>query len=640
MLCHLVKRLRNEKIRAAVPQTKLGLAQPEFSCTMGLKKGPTGSRIISMERDFNRLSVIRRKRRVPLALLLGIGGALALSVSAFADNSKISPDLQALLTNPTAQAHVIVQYKASFQLCSNGGGLLGGASCQLVNLVGGTVSAVFSLINAVAGTMTAGNVVALSNQSNVSYISLDRALNATLDYSANGVNAPVAWNSGLDGAGIGVAVIDSGIYSHPDLLSTSTGRSRVVYRQSFVGGVQNDDFGHGTHVAGIIAGNGSTSNVPGSPHVLAGIAPQANLLDLRVLDQNGSSNDSVVIAAIQTAVNLKLAYNVRVINLSLGRPIYESCTLDPLCEAAEAAWNSGIVVVAAAGNLGRNGYATVLSPGNSPHAITVGAMKTEQTYTRSDDLIASYSSKGPTYIDMTVKPDIVAPGNLVVSLLAPGSTLANEFPEDIVAPSYYSSSASGPAEYLRLSGTSMATPVVSGAVALILQKEPALSPDTIKARLMKTASKTFPVSSIATDSTTGQSYTSYYDVFTIGAGYLDVAAALANYDQTLASSVSPTANYNPASEQGRMVLPVTSNWAWLPQWSPTLVWGSTVLPNGNTIWNSSYAWGSSGSWGTSIAWGSSGPNSTSIAWGSSGPNSTSIAWGSSGPYSTSGQGEP
>ena len=178
--------------------------------------------------------------------------------------------------------------------------------------------------------------------------------------------------------------------------------------------------------------------------ILKGIAPNANLLDLRVLDKNGASTDSEVIAAIQQAVQLKSKYNVRVINLSLGRPIYESCNLDPLCQAVEAAWRNGIVVVTAAGNLGRNGYATVTAPGNSPHAITVGCMKTLETYPRSDDQIASYSSKGPTYIDLTVKPDVVAPGNLVVSLLAPGSTLAAEFPANVVPPSYYTNS-----EYIR-----------------------------------------------------------------------------------------------------------------------------------------------------------------------------------------------
>ena len=200
---------------------------------------------------------------------------------------------------------------------------------------------------------------------------------------------------------------------HPDLNAKGGSQSRVVYRQSFIGGVQNDDYGHGTHVAGIVAGNGSSSEGGGAFRSFKGIAPNANIIDLRVLDANGMSSDSKVIQAIQTAVQLKSKYNIRVINLSLGRPIYESCSRDPLCQAAEAAWANGIVVVAAAGNLGRNGYSTVLSPGNSPHSITVGCMKSMGLYTRTDDLIASYSSKGPTYIDLTVKPDVVAPGNLV-----------------------------------------------------------------------------------------------------------------------------------------------------------------------------------------------------------------------------------
>ena len=134
-----------------------------------------------------------------------------------------------------------------------------------------------------------------------------------------------------------------------------------------------------------LAGNGSSSDQQGAFRTFKGIAPNANILDLRVLDQNGASNDSVVIAAIEKAVQLKSQYNVRVINLSLGRQSFESCTQDPLCQAVEAAWKSGIVVVVAAGNEGRNGYATILSPGSAPHAITVGAMKTEATMSTSDD---------------------------------------------------------------------------------------------------------------------------------------------------------------------------------------------------------------------------------------------------------------
>lgn len=558
---------------------------------------------------------IRHTRRLATGAVLWL--TLWAAGSAFADNSKISPDLQPLLANPSTTVNVIVQYNAP-QGCT-GGGLLGGLLCSVVNLLGGVVNVVFTLINGVAGTVQAGDVVALSNQSNVAYISLDRPLKASLDYTGDAVNAPYAWNSGLTGTGIGIAVIDSGIYPHPDLTSAS-GQSRIVYRQSFIGGgVQNDDYGHGTHVAGIVAGNGSSSSMPGTLHLLKGIAPNANLLDLRVLDLNGASTDSIVIAAIQKAVQLKNQYNVRVINLSVGRPIYEGCNRDPLCQAVEAAWKSGIVVVTAAGNLGRNGYATITSPGNSPHAITVGCMKTLETYPRSDDQIASYSSKGPTYVDLTVKPDVVAPGNLVVSLLAPGSTLAVEYPANVVPPSYYTTSSTGPAEYFRLSGTSMATPVVSGAVALMLQENPNLSPDTIKARLMKTATKSFPAYSVATDPATGQTYMDFYDIFTVGAGYIDIEGALNSTDVANGSAASPSVVYNPLTQQANLVIGNNEIWGQSRNvvwgggtvWGTNVVWGSSdfvgatsAVQRGNVVWGGSTDWGTNAIWGTNVVWGS------------------------------------
>ena len=217
----------------------------------------------------------------------------------------------------------------------------------------------------------------------------------------------------------------------------------MVYNQSFVSGTWSatDQYGHGTHIAGLIAGDGASSKGSKYSRTFEGIAPGANLINLRVLDQNGAGTDSAVIAAIAQAITLKGLFNIRVINLSLGRPVYESYKLDPVCQAVEAAWKNGIVVVVAAGNDGRyqptNGYATINSPGNDPYVLTVGAMKPMGTPTRNDDLIASYSSKGPTAIDHIVKPDLVAPGNLLVSLEAPGSTLYNEYPGNRVPYSYY-----------------------------------------------------------------------------------------------------------------------------------------------------------------------------------------------------------
>src|SRR5581483_576549 len=189
-------------------------------------------------------------------------------------------------------------------------------------------------------------------------------------------------------------------------------------------------------------------------------------------------------------------------------------------------------------------------------------------------------------------------------------------------------------QYLRLSGTSMATPVVSGVVALMLQKNPSLTPDIVKARLMKTARKSFPVSSVATEPATAQSFTSYYDIFTVGAGYVDATAALSDYEDAYMSSVSPGAIYNFFSQQGSLVLPLTSNWRWSYQWFPANVWGNFMLSGGSAIWNASYAWSASDEWGSSIAWGTNGLGDSSIAWGTNGPGGTSIAWG------TSGQGEP
>jgi subtilisin family serine protease len=253
---------------------------------------------------------------------------------------------------------------------------------------------------------------------------------ATLDYYLPTLNAQYASSLGYDGSGIGVAVIDSGITDIPDLHGHDY---RVIYAQDFTGiNATVDQYAHGTHVAGIIGGNGKNSTGSNYSYTIRGLAPNVNLINLRVLDANGAGSDSAVIKAIETAINLKSKYNIRVINLSLGRGVFESYQQDPLCQAVEQAYNAGIVVVVAAGNGGRdnsygtNGYGTITAPGNDPYVITMGAMKTMGTPTRADDLIATYSSKGPTLFDHVVKPDLVAPGNRIVSLYTAGLTLPQE----------------------------------------------------------------------------------------------------------------------------------------------------------------------------------------------------------------------
>src|SRR6202021_381571 len=173
-----------------------------------------------------------------------------------------------------------------------------------------------------------------------------------------------------------------------DWLDSTESYSRVVYHQDFTGtatsnanGAQYDLYGHGTHVAGIIGGNGYLS-----AGRFTGVAPKVNLIDLRALDANGSGSDSNVIAAIQQAIALKNSYNIRVINLSLGRGIPVSYTQDPLSQAGEAAWQRGLLGGGAAGNYGRlsvngsNGFGTITAPGNDPFVLTVGAMKSMDTY--------------------------------------------------------------------------------------------------------------------------------------------------------------------------------------------------------------------------------------------------------------------
>src|SRR6478609_5090102 len=417
-------------------------------------------------------------------LILAPGTSGAQNSKAAGGHQKFSADLTNFPLNADGTVNVIIQFKqtpkAHFSEMATGGGKLK-----------------FSLehINGAAYRIPVRMLAWLQNHPDVVYISPDRPNKVASDDDIPAVEGDVARQQyGLDGTGVGVAIIDSGVFNHDDLQKSNGLGSRIVYSESFIPGdpSTNDAYGHGTHVAGILAGNGHDSQ-SGYPTQYVGVAPNANIINLRVLDANGSGTDSQVIAAIQRAIQLKSTYNIRVINLSLGRNIYESYTLDPVCQAVEAAWKAGIVVVVAAGNDGRNnsygtqGYATIQAPGNDPNVITVGATKTNGTPGRLDDTIASYSSKGPTLLDHVIKPDMVAPGNRVISLISPGSTLFASYSSLAVSPittctlSLYGSTCTTGAtgKYMRLSGTSMATPIVAAAAALMFQKDPTLTPDTV-----------------------------------------------------------------------------------------------------------------------------------------------------------------
>jgi len=552
---------------------------------------------------------------------------LTMASLAFGQSPKISPDLQAL--NPNTNVSVIVQYSTPPS----------GRELNAANAATAANGKALGLANAYVWTTSPAKIQNLLNQDpNVKYVSPDRPLRGAMNYADPAVNADVAHNLGYDGTGIGVAVIDSGVNQVFDLTQSGASKaSRIVYSQNFdpFANTTSDLYGHGTHVSGIIAGNGGSSICGNCDVTFRGIAPNANIINLRVLDSNGSATDSTVIVAIQQAIALKNLYNIRVINLSLGRGIFESYKLDPLCQAVEQAWKAGIVVVVAAGNYGRDnsnsnyGYGTITAPGNDPYVITVGAMKTMGTATRADDLITTYSSKGPTMLDQVIKPDLVAPGNLVVSDLAStNATLFVNNPQNQLPISYYqtNSNQNASSNYFILSGTSMAAPMVSGAAALLLQQNPSLAPDQVKARLMKTAYKVFPLSSSYNDPSTGVTYTSYYDIFTVGAGYLDVWAALNNNDvapATAGSALSPTAVFNTSTNQvymsyGNSVIWGTTNWGTSVVWGTSVIWGTTtsgqsVLWGASTAcWNSSTSTASAVLWGTHALWGHSATSADSI----------------------------
>jgi serine protease AprX len=553
--------------------------------------------------------------------------ALLTPLSLFADNNKISPDLQN--STSTSQEQVVVQYAPGTQLSC---GLLGlGCILNDVLKLGGAILGQLPLVNGLVASLDHDGIVSLSNQSNVVYISKDRTLTPFFDNAAPAVNASAAWQSNFTGAGIGVALIDSGVNNHPDLATTGfLPVSRIVYNKSFVAGDSSaaDAYGHGTHIAGLIAGNGLSSTGPLFSQNFKGIAPGAHIVNLRVLDANGSATDSSVIAAINQAISLKSQYNIRVINLSLGRGVFESYKLDPLCQAVEKAWKSGIVVVVAAGNNGRflptSGYGTVTSPGNDPYVLTVGSMKPMGTPQRTDDLIASYSSKGPTMLDHIIKPDVVAPGNLLVSTETSNTTLYNtETSNQIPYSAYIYGGSSSPSKtYFELSGTSMATGVVSGAVADLLQAHPTLTPDQVKARLMKSASKTFPTTSSVYDPVSGITYTAQYDVFTVGAGYLDLAAALASTELPSGSAMSPTAIYDSNTGNVSLTSDPSSTWGTSQTWSGPAVWGNSQFTGGSSI-----MWGANTTGGSSIMWGATTSNGSSIMWGASSLWGNSIMWG-------------
>jgi serine protease AprX len=453
-------------------------------------------------------------------------------------------------------------------------GVDGVSSDQLDNIVrglGGASRRALRLIGARGADLPDAALSALASDSRIAHIWLDRVTTGAMERTAATVGATVVRRDlGYDGTGVGVAVIDSGAAAWHDDLMGATGAAAVDRFVDFVGGqgAAYDDHGHGTHVAGIIGGNGYDSNGARS-----GIAPGVRLIVLKVLDGTGNGYISDVIAALEYVVDHKDELNIRVVNLSVATGVYESYTTDPLTVAAESIVRSGVVVVAAAGNNGRGPdgsirHGGVTAPGNAPSVLTVGASSHMGTTDRDDDTIASFSSRGPSAIDYGAKPDLVAPGVGIESLSDFGSTLYSTRSQYLLPGTVQTSYL----PYLSMSGTSMAAPVVTGTVALMLQANPSLSPNAVKAILQYTAE-----------------HYDGYDPLTQGAGFLNALGAvqLAKY----------------------FVAPSSASYPDVTGWSRTLIWGNQMV-RGGRLTAGANAWANYVSWGSNAT-----PGGQSIEWG-------------------------
>jgi serine protease AprX len=427
------------------------------------------------------------------------------------------------------------------------------------------------------------------------------------------------------GHGIGVALIDSGVEMSAEFQNRVT--KFVDFTKGGIVTTPYDDYGHGTHVAGTIGGSGALSY----NNTYRGLAPSVKFVVLKVLDKNGAGYTSDVIAAVDYAVANRAALGIDIINLSLGHPIYEPAGTDPLVQAVERASRAGVIVVVAAGNYGKNpstglpGYGGITSPGNAPSAITVGAVRTDDTVSRSDDRIPDYSSAGPTWYDGYVKPDVIAPGHNIVAVAAKKGMLYQTYPQLIAADP----------DYMRLSGTSMATAVTTGSIALLLEANrsanhypthPSLSPNAVKAILQYTAVGIHDDAGIP------------YDPLRAGAGSLNAKGGI-DLGRTI-NTAAPSGSYWLTSSPytWTTIGGETLFWNQGIIWGNAIIWGSTTSVN-ETAWGSAIIWGSSTSWSSAIIWGSSDlvwsdPQSWSdaIIWGSNSvgeDNGSAIIWGSS-----------
>ncbi len=404
-----------------------------------------------------------------------IAAALAFAATlAGATAAQAAPSAQARLASvahraPARQVVAIAQFKHDF---SERG------ARALVRAHGAKITANLPVIHGLALKLPAREAAALGRNRHVLAIQLNnRVHNQGVDGGRLATTFPLSvgadrlWARGITGKGVGVAVIDSGVSGGAADFTRGDGTTRIAANVLANPGATRagDDVGHGTHVAGIIAGN-SLNRDPSDPNygLYEGIAPEADLITIKTADDEGNSTVLDVIDGLQFVVDHRDDLHIGVVNLSLTSDTPSSYLDDPLDAAVEFAWHSGIVVVTAAGNRGNAADAVQYAPANDPYVVTVGGVDQNGTSAPADDTVADWSSHGTT-LDGLAKPDVLAPGAHITSTLAPGGLFAQLCPQCLVGDGYFT-----------MSGTSMAAPVVSGAAALVLQARPDYNPDQVK----------------------------------------------------------------------------------------------------------------------------------------------------------------
>jgi serine protease AprX len=453
----------------------------------------------------------------------------------------------------------------------------------------GHVTANIDIIKSVVADVPRANLEQLTKAPGVVRVTLDRAvqISAALDSKkddqgkaifefSKAIGAKEVWDTGNLGQGITVAFLDSGI--DPTLNSLQKGPKKgpddrfliyydaigdKVYEPHKLNKSPGDPNGHGTHVAGIVGNSDKEEDF------YQGIAPAANLVAVRVLDETGMGTYADVLRGLNWVVLNKATYNIRVLNVSMYATPVAPYWADPYNLAVMAAWQAGIVVVASAGN-GGPAPLSIGVPGNTPYIITVGAFTDNYTPNDlGDDYMPPFSASGPT-LDAFVKPDLIAPGAHIPSLMKNNTYVAQEYPENRVK-----------GHYFKMSGTSMSAAIVSGIVALMLEAHPELTPDQVKYRLTMTARPQF----------SEYSGEAAYTLWQQGAGRVWAPDAVstdvqgtANQGMDIAADLAGTAHYQGWSVYDPVTAKFTVNGDGYTSWSG----GYASWSGGYTSWSGGY----------------------------------------------------